>query len=212
MALSSGEELLFASNWVGNDISLIDLQTGKLLKKLPSVTTPRGIYPEKEGRFLYVAGFDQGEIQKINLETGESSVLYRSQGAMRHIVADEEKQALYFSDMAQALILQLDMNTDQVKEFAQTNNNPNTIVLTPDKKVLIVSNRGINHPSGRYDIPGPELGTIIFFDTSTGERIASLVGGNQPTGLAVSPDGQHFVYSNFLDGDLGFCQVPELLP
>jgi hypothetical protein len=42
-------------------------------------------------------------------------------------------------------------------------NNPNAIALTPDKKVLIVSNRGKNHPSGNYSIPGPEWGSILFF-------------------------------------------------
>ena len=212
LALSFEEDLLFASNWVGNDISVIDLETGKLLKNIPVVRTPRGIYPEKEGGFLYVAGFNLGEIQKINLQTEEGPILYQGRGAMRHIAADEEKGVLYFSDMAEGVVLQLDMLTDQIKEFAQTDNNPNTIALTPDKKALIVSNRGINHPSGRYDIPGPELGTILFFNTDSSERIATLVAGNQPTGLSVSPDGEYFVYSNFLDGNLALCRVPQLLP
>jgi|GEM_PF-644302 len=211
LVLSPQENFLYASNWSGNDVSVIDLSSGQAIRRITTIATPRGIYATKDKNFLYVAGFDKGQIQKINLETGESSLLYRSQGAMRHVVADEENRVLYFSDMAKAVILKTDTDTDEVREFARTDINPNTIVLTPDKKVLIVSNRGANHPSGRYDIPGPEPGTILFFSTSSGEKIASLTGGNQPTALDVSPDGQHFIYSDFLDGKLTMCQIPSLL-
>ena len=210
LALSPKEDFLYASNWSANEASVIDLSSGQTVRKIPTVSTPRGIYLTEDDKFLYVAGFNKGQIQKINLETGESSLLYQSQGAMRHIAADEENRILYFSDMAKGVILKLDRETDQVSEFAKTDTNPNTIVLTPDKKILLVSNRGINHSSGRYDIPGPEPGKILFFDTSNGQRIASLTGGNQPTALAVSPCGKYFVYSDFLDGKLTMCQIPPL--
>ena len=208
LALSPKEDIIYASNWVDNNVSMIDLKNGQLIRNIPTVTTPRGIYPTKDGTILYVAGFDNGEIQKINLETGTSSVLHKSGGAMRHIAADEEKGIIYFSDMGKGLIFRLDMKTDKVEEFAKTDLNPNTIVLTVDKKILIVSNRGANHPSGQINIPGPEKGTILFFDTSSAKKIATLVGGNQPTALDVSPDGRYFIYSNFLDGNLTMCEIP----
>jgi DNA-binding beta-propeller fold protein YncE len=63
---------------------------------------------------------------------------------------------------------------------------------------LIVSNRGKNHPSGNYNIPGPEWGSILFFDTSTGKMLDALLAGNQPTALAISPDG-----------NLTLCQLPS---
>ena len=208
LALSPKEDLLFVSNWSGNNVSVIDLSSGQTVRQIATVSTPRGIYLTEDDNFLYVAGFDQGQIQKIDLKTNQSSELYKSQGAIRHIAADNH--FLYFSDMAKAVILKLDRETDQVSEFAKTDTNPNTIALTPDKKILLVSNRGANHPSGRYDIPGPELGTILFFDTSNGQRIASLTGGNQPTALAVSPCGKYFIYSDFLDAKLTICQIPSL--
>lgn len=208
LAFSPEENFIYASNWVGNDVSMIDLRSGQLVRNIPTVTTPRGIYVTKDGTTLYVAGFANGEIQKINLENGINSVLYKSYGAMRHIVADEEREVLYFSDMGKAMIFEVNMETNEVKEFAKTKINPNTIVLTPDRKVLIVSNRGANHPSGQINIPGPELGSILFFDTASGERIATMVGGNQPTALDVSPDGRYFIYSNFLDGNLTLCEIP----
>jgi DNA-binding beta-propeller fold protein YncE len=130
LAISPKENFLFASNWSGNNISIIDL--------------------------------------------------------------------LYFSDMGKNKIFRLNLKNDKIEEFAKTDNNPNTIALTPDKKVLIVSNRGKNNPSGNYNIPGPEWGSILFFDTSTGKMLDALLAGNQPTALAVSPDG-----------NLTLCQLPS---
>jgi poly-gamma-glutamate capsule biosynthesis protein CapA/YwtB (metallophosphatase superfamily)/DNA-binding beta-propeller fold protein YncE len=209
LAISPKEDFLFASNWSGNNVSIIDLKTGKLIENIPTVKTPRGIYILKDGKTLYVAGFENGEIEKINLETKERKIILKTEGAMRHIVGDEEKGVLYFSDMGKNKIFKVNLQNDKVEEFAKTDNNPNTIALTPDKKVLIVSNRGENHPSGNYNIPGPEWGSILFFDTSTGKMLDALVAGNQPTALAVSPDGKYFVYSDFLDGNLTLCQLPS---
>jgi sugar lactone lactonase YvrE len=54
---------------------------------------------------------------------------------MRHIVGDEGKRVLYFSDMGKNKIFRLNLKNDEIEEFAKTDNNPNTIALTPDKKV-----------------------------------------------------------------------------
>lgn len=203
--LSEDESILYASNWSGNNISVISLETGELLDHIQTVKTPRGIYPTKDGKYLYVAGFDDGEIQKINLETKESNVIYKNGGAMRHIVADEERGVLYFSDMANAKIYKVYLKDDKVEEFIKTEKNPNTIVLTEDKNILIVSNRGTNNNESYY-IPGPDWGTVMFFDTATGNMLDVVIGGNQPTGLAVYKN--RVVYSNFLDGNIVMCLMP----
>ncbi|MFH0739658.1 MAG: YncE family protein [bacterium] len=206
---SSDGQSLFASNWVGNTVTEIDIETGKTIRQIPTVKTPRGMYATKDGNFLYVAGFDKGEIQKVDLKTGQGKVIYKSNGAMRHIVGDENRGVLYVSDMGKMSIMQVDLATDQVKKFATTDTNPNTIALSPDKKVLFVSCRGVNATAENYYIPGPEWGSVLLFDTQTGNMLDAIVGGNQPTALAVSPNGQQMVFSDFLDNRLQVFKVPE---
>ena len=99
LEFSADEKKVFAANWSGNDISEIDLETGKTVRRIPAVDTPRGLYATKDGKYLYVAGFGRGEIEKIDLSTGKGKIIFKSSGAMRHIVADEEKGVLYISDM-----------------------------------------------------------------------------------------------------------------
>lgn len=207
LALSADQNWLYASNWVSNDISIINLQTGQLQRRQPTVKTPRGIYLFND--ILYVAGFDNGEIEKINLISGQREIIYQTGGAMRHIVGDLEQEVLYISDMGRARIYKVDLVTDQVIEFAATDINPNTIALSLDGRILVVSNRGRNHPSGNYYVPGLEWGSILFFDTTDGQLLEALIGGNQPTALALSPDGHRLVYSNFLDHNLTVCQLPS---
>jgi DNA-binding beta-propeller fold protein YncE len=193
---------------VGNDVSEIDLSSGELIRKIPTVKTPRGIYPTKDGKYLYVAGYEGGEIQKIDLKTGQGEIIYKSGGAMRHIVTDEERGVLFISDMGRNIIWQVSLADDSVQRFANTDINPNTIVLSPDRKVLFVSCRGENYSADDYYVPGPEWGSILLFDAEKGEMLDAIIGGNQPTALAISADGKILVFSDFLDMRLEVYEVP----
>jgi len=209
LVISPDGKIIFASNWSSNNISEIDIQSGDLLRKISVVNTPRSIYIAENGKTLYVAGFDNGEIEKIDLATGRGEVIFETGGAMRHIAGDEEKGVLYFSDMAKGVIWQLFLATGEVKKFAETDNNPNTIVLSPDKKILFVSCRGINFSADNYFVPGPEWGSVLLLDTESGEMLDAIVAGNQPTALDVSSDGKILVFSDFLDAKLEVFEVPS---
>lgn len=180
-----------------------------MIRKIKTVKTPRGIWLTKDGNYLYVAGFENGEIEKIDLKTLERKVILKTGGAMRHIVGDEEKGILYVSDMAKNMIFKVFIETDKVFEFVETDNNPNTISLSPDGKILFVSCRGKNATKDNYYIPGPEWGSILLFDAESGELLDAIVGGNQPTALAVSSDGNYLAFSNFLDSNLEIFKIPS---
>ncbi|PIP23691.1 MAG: hypothetical protein COX90_00020 [Candidatus Nealsonbacteria bacterium CG_4_10_14_0_2_um_filter_38_17] len=209
LAISPDSKIIYASNWSGNNISEIDLASGKVLRLIPTVDTPRGIYPTQDGKFLYVAGFSRGEIEKIDLATGKGTVIYKTNGAMRHIISDEEKGVLYVSDMAKNTVFKVFLRDDKVEKFVFTDNNPNNIVLSPDKKVLFVSCRGKNFSADNYYVPGSEWGSVLLFDTETGKMLDAIIGGNQPTALDVSLDGKLLVFSDFLDARLEVFEVPD---
>ena len=209
LELSSDESFLLASNWVGNDVSLIDLDTGELERRIPTVDTPRGLYLTSGGNTLYVAGFDNGELQRIDLETGESEIIFDRGGSLRHIAADEWSGKMFISDLRYNLIWQMDMDTEEVSLFTRPDFSPNTIVLDPSAQILFVSCRGRTHPSGNYYKPGHEWGSVLLYDTEDATLLDAIVGGNQPTGLDVTADGRRLVFSNFLDSNLEVYDVPS---
>jgi YVTN family beta-propeller protein len=207
MVISPDGKKLFASNWISNNISVINLETGKFEKNIKTVKTPRGLYITKDGLNLYVAGFENGDIEKINLSNNQRNILIRTGGAMRHIIPDEEKEVLYISDMGRKSIWKISLKDDSAVKFATTDSNPNTIALSPDKKILYVSCRGVNN-SKSYYLPGPTWGSILLFDTETGKMLDAIIGGNQPTALAISPDGAQLSFSDFLDKRIQMWNIP----
>ena len=90
------------------------------------------------------------------------------------------------------------MKTNRLIKTMKTYYRPNTIVLSPDHNRLYVSSRGPNNPK-TYLMKGPHFGKVHVFDTTTFKQIDVWQGGNQPTGLDVSPDGCTVVSSDFLD-------------
>ncbi len=206
MALSPDERTLYVANWVSNDVSEIDLASGRVRRLLKTVKTPRGLYPTQDGRRLYVAGFDAGELQRIDLASGAGKVLLRTGGAMRHLVGDPSGRLLYADDMGTGEAFVVDLAGEQVRKLASTDHTPNTIDLTPDGKVLYVSNRGRN--GSCFCAPGPEWGSVLAIDAATGRVLDAIVGGNQTTGLDVSPDGHTLAFSDFLDDVVHLYAIP----
>ncbi|MBN1192804.1 MAG: PEGA domain-containing protein [Coriobacteriia bacterium] len=206
--LSPDETKLYASNWSGDDVSIIDLTTGALVKRIRVSDTPRGMYATDDGKSLYVAGFDSGDLERIDLATGTVTALFTEGGALRHIVADEKTGRLFISDMSQDLIWVHDIATGTTTKFVDVDEKPNTIDLTPDGKMLFVSCRGENNDTSYY-IPGPEWGSILVFDAVSGQPLDALIAGNQPTALDVSDDGKVLIFSDFLDNRLRVYEIPE---
>jgi DNA-binding beta-propeller fold protein YncE len=207
VALSPDEKTLYAANWSGDDISEIDLESGKVRRRTRVADTPRGLWPSKDGKTLWIASFGEGIIERQDLETGKVTEVFKGGKAMRHMVADEKRQMLFTSDMGKDCVWVTEMKTGDTKKFADVGHKPNTIDLSPDGRVLFVSNRGKN--GDNYNVPGPEWGSILMLDSRTAEPIDGIVGGNQCTALDVSDDGKLLLFSDFLDYRLRVFEIPS---
>lgn len=205
LALSPDERTLYAANWTSHDVSVIDLPSWRVRKVIPTVHTPRGLYPAPDGRTLYVAGYEGGELARIDLRSGKQKILLRTGGAMRHLVGDGRR--LYASDMGTASVYVVDLASDKTQRLAKVDDHPNTIDLSPDGRVLYVSCRGRNNPKSYY-VPGPEWGSVVVLDARTGRPLDAIVAGNQTTGLDVSGDGGILAISDFLDNRVRVYTIP----
>lgn len=201
---SHDKQLLAVSNWVSNDVSLIDYDSGKIVRMIKTAAAPRGLAFLDNGNEILVLCFDGGVIQKFNTQTGKllNSISIKN-SAMRHVVVNQT--TAYISDMYHGSVYVIDLNTFTIIATWKVFNNPNTLALL-DNKYLIVSSRGPNNPND-YTKRSLVDGKITIFDTTNGLIVTTLKGGNQPTGLAVSSDGKWMCFSNFQDANIELYKV-----
>ncbi|MCL2800569.1 MAG: hypothetical protein FWD28_02275 [Treponema sp.] len=202
IAQSPNGGITVVSNWKSMDISVFDSDSKALLRRIPVGGTPRGMAFSPDGNLLYTAIYDEPLVVVVNMEQNRIVSrfrLYSGAGAARHIIYSDGK--LYVSDMLRGTVNILDAPTGALLRSRRIGLNINTIVLSPDERYVFASSRGTNNPED-YTRPGPDFGAVYILnadDLSLAERIW---GRNQPTGLAISPDGRHMVFTDFLDNNL----------
>ena len=208
IAWSEDRQLLAVSNWVSNDVSLIDYESGTVLRTLKTKAAPRGLAFVRGGSELIVLCFDGGVIQKFSTEDGRLLASRAVQNsAMRHIAVNAAESKAFVSDMYHASLYELDLRTFAITRTWKVFNNPNTLALYKDR-YLFASSRGPNNKKD-YTLRSPANGKIAIIDTATGELIQTIQGGNQPTGLDISPDGTWLCFSNFQDANIELYRIED---
>lgn len=203
MAYNKAENAVYFTNWISKDISIVDVNTRKekAIRKIGAV--PRGLAFSDDGKFAYFAQFETangsygGKTLRVRLSDFATLSKLGKPGAKRHIVKDNSR--LYVSDMSRCTVEVFSLIDEKQLAEIPVGDNPNTIVLSPDTKKLYVSCRGKNHPTKGYLHKGLVFGRLYIIDTEKLTVVESIEGGNQPTGLDISPDGKTLVFSDFLD-------------
>ena len=207
IAFSNDYKLAFASNWESHDVSIIDVDQYKTIKKVKVAGIPRGMAVTSDNKYLYVCIFSTGAMQKIDLDTFKIvKTLNFPKGAKRHIILDKAKNLFYVSDMYRGSIYVISPVDDQVIKEIKVDSKLNTAKLTPDGKYIFVSSRGPNNPES-YLLKGPMFGKVYVIDTSNYEIKEWIWGRNQPTGLDISPDGKFMAFTNFLNNEIELYRI-----
>ena len=212
VAVHPTSPLLAVSNWLDDTVTVVDSESGALVSRLSTDgTTPRGVAFSADGALLYVSYFGNGMLACFDTARWAQRWIVSLGGALRHIVLARDGTRAYVSDMLRRQVLELGLKEGGAVVEARfaTGPNPNTVVLTPDERYLLVSSRGPNNPEG-YRLPSPEGGAIRIFDAATRQLITTVPGGLQPTGLAVSPDGKMLAFSNFQDDTVELYDLSNL--
>ena len=194
--------LTLVSNWVSHNITVFNSDTKELLHRIPVGGTPRGMTFSPDGQTLYVAIYDEALIavvDMVQMRVRTTYRLYEGQGAARHIIYNDGK--LYVSDMFRGTVNIVDAVSGALLVSRRIGPNINTIVLSPCGSYVFASSRGRNNPVD-YTRPGPDFGAVYMLRSDNLNLIERVWGRNQPTGLAISPDGSLMVFTNFLDANL----------
>ncbi len=196
---------VFVSHWLSMTVCALDPADGRVLGTMRTRGTPRGMALSPDGSRLYVADFGGGTIEEFDTGSyARTRTLFDGSGGLpaggnkRHLAVDPVARRLYASDMGRGSVFAVDMDGWTLLAEIPVGHKTNTIKLSPDGSTLYVSTRGPNNPVD-YERKGPAFGELLAIDTATLRIAQRRWGGNQPTGLAVSPDGRQVAFSDFLD-------------
>ena len=208
MVWSEEKNIIAASNWVSNDISIINYSTGKVLRLIKTAAAPRGLYFVENGKYIISLAFDGSKIEKFETDTGRRVAFIEiPKSAMRHIVVNEDQTKAYVSDMYWAKIYQIDLTSFKIEKEVKVYVNPNTIALYKNR-YLFVSCRGYNNPTD-YTKRSPSNGQIYIIDTIDFSVVKTFEGGNQPTGLDISNSQKYLCFSNFQDYNIELYEIED---
>ncbi len=200
--LDSASKLAFVSNWLSEDISVIDTEKKIVLRKLKCTGIPRGMAINHDTKILYAAIFSTGNIDKFDLSSFKRLASMKlGFGAKRHLLTSPSGDILYASDMELGQIWAISLPSEKILWKANVGPKLNTMGLSLDGKFIFVSSRGHNNPSN-YLINGPDFGTSSVLDSANGQKTDWVWGRNQPTGLAVHPSKKWVAFTDFLDNNL----------
>ncbi|MBN1241089.1 MAG: beta-propeller fold lactonase family protein [Spirochaetales bacterium] len=207
IAYSPALDLVAVSNWLSNDVTLLERETGAPAGRIGPVPVPRGLAFSPDGELLYVTSYDAGLFLKYRVADGKELARIALPGAnMRHVVLAPDAGTAWVSDMGLNAVYEVELAAFRVVSTLKTSINPNTIDLTPDGGWLFASTRGPNNPES-YLLRSLKPGKLEVFDLATKTRVISMEGGTQPTGLDVSPDGTLLAFTNFQDDTVELYRI-----
>jgi YVTN family beta-propeller protein len=210
ITISPDEKTAFVSNWNSLDISVIDVDSRRLLRRIPVSGIPRGMAVTADGKYLYVCIYSTGNVDKIDLATFKViKNLPFGRGAARHIVLDDARGVGYVSDMATGKVTSFTLADDRIQTRVWAGYNTNTLAMSGDGRFLFVSSRGVNNAQS-YLKKGPDFGKVTVINAAEMKVVDWVWGRNQCTGLTISPDDKYMVFTDFLDANVEVYDISGL--
>lgn len=140
VALTPDDKTLLVANWCSYDLSVIDLRTGRELRRVDLGPYPRGIAVTADGRRAYVAVMGTTSIAIVDLTNFTVRWLEGIGGAPRHVVLSPDGGTLYVTLNSSGEVAKIDTASGEVQARVSTGQAPRTMAISDDGSALYVVN------------------------------------------------------------------------
>lgn len=141
VGVSPDGKWLLVGNWTHRDLSLVNLRTGREVKRIVVGGNPRGIAFAPDSSVVYLTAESGQRLMAYNFATGRLRTLIALlPGEPRHLVIDPTGRYLYASLNKGGQVVKIDIRLRRVVKRVTTGSNPRTIALAPDGRSLYVVN------------------------------------------------------------------------
>lgn len=140
LAVSPDGRWLLVSNWCSYNLSVVDTETGREVRRLPLGAYPRGIVVDPSSRIAYVAVMGAGGIAKVSLPDLHVGWIWGVGGGPRHVVMDPAGRRLYVTLNSDNQVAAIDVAAGRVVARVHTGSAPRSMTIAPDGKSLYIVN------------------------------------------------------------------------
>ncbi len=144
VAATPDNNLVLVSNWCSWDLSVVDTEKNKEIKRIKLGRYPRGIVVDSASEQAYVAVMGSYDIATVNLKNFSVGWLRNVGQSPRHLNIDPDDKYLYSTLNGEGAIAKIDLSTDKVVKKISTGSQPRSMVISDDGKLLFVVNYGSN--------------------------------------------------------------------
>lgn len=131
---------VLVSNWCSWDVSVIDAQENKEVRRIQLGPYPRGIAIEPSSRTAYVALMGSYDIAAIDLQDFSVTWLHNVGHSPRHLNLDPQGRYLYATLNGAGQIAKIDLATRSVISRVSTGSAPRSMAISGDGLFLYVVN------------------------------------------------------------------------
>jgi YVTN family beta-propeller protein len=140
VATSPDEQLILVSNWCSWDLSIVDANQNREIKRIKLGAYPRGIAVNANSEKAYVAVMGSNNIAEVDLRDFSVKWLKNIGSSPRHLNIDPTGKYLYASLNGEGKIAKVSLMQRKVIDKVTTGKTPRSMVLSDDGQLLYVVN------------------------------------------------------------------------
>lgn len=207
---AAGQQKLYILNSGGEDVSVVDVATQKVVRTINVGAGPHGIATTKRQDVLYVA--TEGDRTLSVIDTVRDEVMARYPilgGRPNEIEVTSDGRWVYVAALADGVYEVFDTAERKIVARIPTDGYPHNVVVSPDDRFMYLSpyNRGDDsaEDAAAEGLPTSLNRKIYIVETATHSVVGTIPLGDAPRPLTLSGDGTK-LYVN-TDHLLGFVVI-----
>jgi YVTN family beta-propeller protein len=183
LAVSPDNKFVVVSNFCSQDVSIIDIASGREVQRVLVGSHPRGIAITNDSKTAYVTVMGGGIIVAIDLGNFATRTLNSAGYTPRHIVLSPDNSVMYVSNNKAGSVRAINPVTDELIASVRTGTEPRTMVMSEDGASLYVVN-----------YQDDQLSKIRTSDLTVIQTIAT---GDRPIGVTYDAEMRQVWVANY---------------
>ena len=183
LAVSPDNKFVVVSNFCSQDVSIIDIASGREVQRVLVGSHPRGIAITNDSKTAYVTVMGGGIIVAIDLGNFSTRTLNSAGYTPRHIVLSPDNSVMYVSNNKAGSVRAINPVTDELIASVRTGTEPRTMVMSEDGESLYVVNY-------QDDV-------LSKIRTSDMQVIQTIATGDRPIGVTYDAEMRHVWVANY---------------